>query len=399
MRNFSRDDSHNHAVGMLRDHPTFLGVVLGHALVIGTLWLIGSGHSADPGPTRHGLPDSLPTGEKITWLDPTLPLAVSPETPNTPGTGDFPIAATVPATPKDSPKNPVPLVEPDVSSPHLSVEDNVLPQKGGQTDIPASTTGAPAETAKPASVPEPIPPKPEPEPAPPPEPVVVPTPGPILAENTVPQEKPPAPAEVPKVAPPSEPAVPTPPPIKAPEVSPEEFPKPAPAPKIEPAIAPVVAKKPESAPGDGSDDGHEPAPAKPVPKAVPVTGKGNSGHSNSTPGGPVPPGSPSGSDLSLEQMQSYRGEIQETFSKEWLRPYHLAYSGQNYVATVRFRIRQDGTISNVTLSHPSGNKEMDKSVMQAAKRVRHVSAIPTGARSKYYEIFVEFAITPVAAKP
>jgi TonB family protein len=62
---------------------------------------------------------------------------------------------------------------------------------------------------------------------------------------------------------------------------------------------------------------------------------------------------------------------------------------------VRFRINRNGRISNVALVRGSGNKEMDRSVLQAAKTVRAVSPIPQNARSDYYDIMVEFALTPV----
>jgi TonB family protein len=100
-------------------------------------------------------------------------------------------------------------------------------------------------------------------------------------------------------------------------------------------------------------------------------------------------------ELSLRELQTYQREIHDRFARQWRRPYHLAYAGRELVSTVRFRINRNGRISNVALVRGSGNKEMDRSVLQAAKTVRAVSPIPKNARSDYYDIMVEFALTPV----
>jgi protein TonB len=196
---------------------------------------------------------------------------------------------------------------------------------------------------------------PEPAPALTPEPTVVPAPTQVAAPELI--------DEIQSIIAPSggEAEKPAPTPPKPEPESPKEEAAPPKKPKPAPAPTPAPAAKTE-------EPAEAPSLAPEKPAAKPAPG----------------------------QVTFYQSRIQAAVAKEWLRPYHLAYNGKtDLAATVRLRVRRDGTISDVTLTKASGNKELDESVLTAAKRVKQVPPLPESIQGKQYDVSCEFVITPV----
>ena len=77
--------------------------------------------------------------------------------------------------------------------------------------------------------------------------------------------------------------------------------------------------------------------------------------------------------LRLVHRHAPRPVLQPVGSADFHRHLHLEFS-----ALVKIRIEKDGTISDVSLAQSSGNDVMDKSVMEAARKVTQVDPLPQG---------------------
>lgn len=90
----------------------------------------------------------------------------------------------------------------------------------------------------------------------------------------------------------------------------------------------------------------------------------------------------------------YGKMLHDRFYSEWSQPTTSAPIGTKMSALVRVRIQRDGRVSNFDIVRPSGNVVVDESVAAIAKRVMQVDPLPPGLGSAFYEVNINFELSP-----
>ena len=77
-----------------------------------------------------------------------------------------------------------------------------------------------------------------------------------------------------------------------------------------------------------------------------------------------------------DEIQRYIGSLKAQINQAWNKPSQL--SGRQFIATLRFTISQNGTISNIQVINSSKNELFDNSVIDAFDRVGQAVSTPDG---------------------
>lgn len=259
---------------------------------------------------------------------------------------------------------------------------------------PAQSLPPPAPEPEPEPEPEPIPepPKPEPAPTPPPEPMPS-----ELAEPKPKATPAPTPAPTPKPATPRpvtpKPATPkpaTPKPRATPKATPKATPNKDATPKPKPKASPTATTPKPAAEGAKAS----PAPAREdgdttgtKPSAVKTKGTGGGemtgeGRGKGTAGAGSGAGKPS-------DFGDYFAQLRDIFYGSWTPP--TVPEAASLVVTLKIRVKRDGTVLGYELMKSSGNSLMDGSVMEAARAVTKIPALPNGlGKEDIVEIPINF---------
>ena len=226
-------------------------------------------------------------------------------------------------------------------------------------DTPQEETPQPIEEPPPPHEPEPEPepevlPEPEPlapEPPAPPKPQPNPTPKPVIKKKDPPKPKPaprPTPKKLKKTTPVKKTA-----PIK--KVTPKPRPRPAPKPKTPPQI---------------KVNNPTPSPIRPTHNA------------------PVRPVAPP--PVTQAQLDQYLGLYQRLFLRHWHRPPQGFLANKEVL--LQFTISPSGHLQSFRLVRPSGDKQLDASILNALKSIRSRGEIipPPGRQTRTFQL----AFTP-----
>ncbi|MBI4517811.1 MAG: cell envelope integrity protein TolA [Deltaproteobacteria bacterium] len=256
------------------------------------------------------------------------------------------------------------------------------------------------------------PPKVEPKPAPPPPPPKVeevksapPPPQPeAKPEPKKPEPKVEEKAVAVAAATPPQPAQPTPTPVvqaKAEVAKPAEAAKPAevkpkPQAKAAPvAAAPTAPKKPAGPPTPTKEELAARELNERIAKAVErvknegATASAGTGKAGEKPGGPISvgPGVGPGAGIAMGvEYIIYRGQLEARLKEAW------AWAGaeRELEAIVRFRIGDEGEVSDVRITRASGNASYDESVLRAVRAVNPLPPPPGAYRKEFSDVEISF---------
>ena len=85
--------------------------------------------------------------------------------------------------------------------------------------------------------------------------------------------------------------------------------------------------------------------------------------------------------------------IHDRFHARWEQPTSIVRSSQDFITTLKIRIRKDGTISEREIVNASGNTVMDDSVLAAAQKVLEIDPLPAGlGNGEFFEININFKL-------
>ena len=339
--------------------------------------------------------------EKVEWMD-----------PGTFSSGSAGAPAPAPSK-ADEPTDDTPPSRSAARKPVSTGENTPAPVPAADDPFATTRRATPTPTPKPAPTPTPKP-TPTPTPAPKPTPQLTPKPTPKPKPTPTPTPKPRKPKEAPGPTPEKE--------KKKADDANDDDDKPTPKPDAppKPKAAAVAKASPSPGPKSGASAKKKPDNAKPAhvdtPEEVAAKaaalaaginaggddagddpgeggfhghGSGKGGGSSSGNGSGNGKGGSGGT--SASDTGWYGDMIQTRFRSEW--DSHALKGGES--PTVRIRVEKDGRISKFSLSHPSGNAEIDDSVMAAAARVKQIEAPPPSlTKGKgYYEVGVRFELT------
>ncbi len=93
-------------------------------------------------------------------------------------------------------------------------------------------------------------------------------------------------------------------------------------------------------------------------------------------------------------IDGYHTLIHDRFYSQWEQPTSIPTEHRHdFSTTLKITIQRDGTISNFSLVHPSGNPVMDQSVLEAAGKVMKIAPIPEGmGTATGYTININFEL-------
>jgi len=126
-------------------------------------------------------------------------------------------------------------------------------------------------------------------------------------------------------------------------------------------------------------------------------GKGNSDAKSAflaSKGGGTGAGGAGGNGADPSTIDAYHTLIHDRFYSQWEQPTSIPTEHRHDFSTVlRITIQRDGSISDFSLAHPSGNPVMDQSVLEAAHKVFKIAPIPEGmGGSGGYTININFEL-------
>jgi TonB family protein len=168
--------------------------------------------------------------------------------------------------------------------------------------------------------------------------------------------------------------------------------------------SPKPKPKPESETSQKKDSGEKKAAAvekKPSAANKSSSGKGEgSGNSSAkaaflaSKGGGTGSGGAGGNGADPGTMDAYHTLIHDRFYSQWEQPTAIPTEHRHDFSTMlKITIQRDGTISDFSLSKPSGNPIMDQSVLEAARKVIKIAPIPEGMGSgSGYTININFEL-------
>jgi protein TonB len=111
-------------------------------------------------------------------------------------------------------------------------------------------------------------------------------------------------------------------------------------------------------------------------------------------GGGIGAGGAGGNGADPGTIDAYHSLIHDRFYSQWEQPTSIPTEHRHDFATVlKITIQRDGTISDFSLSKPSGNPVMDQSVLEAARKVLKIAPVPEGmGNSGGYTININFEL-------
>ena len=372
---------------MSRQEPRFrralIVVALIHVAVIGgLLWFFNR-------------PIKKPSGQ-LTWME-TGSFSSPQETTSAPVIKS-PLEDEEPRQIKSHP-SPIPLLE-------NKPQENPTPEPPSEISL-ARPTPSPTPTPTPLATPTPSStPKPSPKPTPKPTPKATPKPTPTPTPEQTPKPTPEPTSE------PEEKPTPKPSPKSTPKPSPHHTPaKPKHSPTPHPK--PKESSKPEKQTNEDEEHPHSAAKAASTEKSseggkksssdtkkasnAKGEGKGNSDAKAaflSSKGGGTGAGGSGGNGVDPGTTDAYHNLIHDRFYSQWEQPTSIPSEHRHDFATVlKITIQRDGTISDFSLSKPSGNPVMDQSVLEAARKVIKIAPVPEGmGNSGGYTININFEL-------
>ena len=114
-----------------------------------------------------------------------------------------------------------------------------------------------------------------------------------------------------------------------------------------------------------------------------------------TQGGGTGSGGAGGNGADQSTIDAYQTLIHDRFFSQWeqptaqIPPEHRS----EFTTTLKITIQRDGTISDFSLAHPSGNPVMDQSVLDAAAKVIKIAPIPEGmGTTRGYTVNINFEL-------
>ena len=94
----------------------------------------------------------------------------------------------------------------------------------------------------------------------------------------------------------------------------------------------------------------------------------------------------------------YYYQIKLAMYEAWQQPSSLI-GKKGLVTTVEIRVQRDGQITAKKIAAPSGNTQMDNSVLRALEAVTRLPELPAGLGGLYKDITIDFELTEAALQP
>jgi len=91
----------------------------------------------------------------------------------------------------------------------------------------------------------------------------------------------------------------------------------------------------------------------------------------------------------------YLNQVRTAMYEAWQQPSSLI-GKKGLVTTVEIRVQRDGQITGKKVVTPSGNTQMDESVLRALEAVTRLPELPAGFGGLYKDIIVDFELTELA---
>ena len=84
--------------------------------------------------------------------------------------------------------------------------------------------------------------------------------------------------------------------------------------------------------------------------------------------------------------------IHDRFYGRWEQPIGVERADQNLQVILKIRIRKDGSIAGREIVTPSGNSQVDESVLNAAQKIMQIEPLPAGLPGDTYEVKIAFKL-------
>lgn len=107
------------------------------------------------------------------------------------------------------------------------------------------------------------------------------------------------------------------------------------------------------------------------------------------------PGSGEGSGGTYHPYALYLIQIRTIMYEAWQQPSSLI-GEKGLVTGVEIRVQRDGQITRKRIVRPSGNTQMDESVLRALEAVSRLPELPAGFGGLYKDITIDFELTDMA---
>ena len=91
----------------------------------------------------------------------------------------------------------------------------------------------------------------------------------------------------------------------------------------------------------------------------------------------------------------YYNQVKDAMYEAWQQPSSLI-GQKGLVTTVEIRVQRDGQITGKKITTPSGNTQMDDSVLRALEAVTRLPTLPAGLGGLYKDISIDFELTDMA---
>lgn len=109
----------------------------------------------------------------------------------------------------------------------------------------------------------------------------------------------------------------------------------------------------------------------------------------------VGPGTGTGGGGTLIPFAWYYNQVKSAMYEAWQQPSSLI-GKKGLVTTVEIRVQRDGQITAKKIALPSGNTQMDDSVLRALEAVSRLPELPVGLGGFYKDISIDFELTDMA---
>lgn len=124
-----------------------------------------------------------------------------------------------------------------------------------------------------------------------------------------------------------------------------------------------------------------------------MLGEGVAPGSSAVPG--IGIGSGSGGGGSTHPYAYYLGLVRAAMYEAWQQPSSLI-GQKGLVTAVQIRVQRDGQITRKQIITPSGNAQMDESVLRALEAISRLPELPPGFGGIYQDITIDFELTEAA---
>jgi len=124
-----------------------------------------------------------------------------------------------------------------------------------------------------------------------------------------------------------------------------------------------------------------------------MLGEGVASSVSSLPGAGSGPGTGGGG--TLHPYAWYLNQVRAAMYEAWQQPSSLI-GKKGLVTTVEIRVQRDGQITAKKIATPSGNTQMDDSVLRALEAVTRLPELPAGFGGLYKDISIDFELMDMA---